>query len=216
MTMARMQAAFEATSALREVRTVGGLPRFSPTVSIEVPIGGWDTNCFYRRLGVPVDATRAEIARAYIEMDPEQSSLWYATAARVLLSRAARRRYDAVPLGAFWSDDPSLVQSRIEGDFQMSPLEWGIYADRSVEDDQAAALDPAWRWMLSSALSPHFAAYPHTPPVAIGATARSGDSRWQQVGLCAVLFVPLDAEPSLEYVLSAANKLMQTATPVVV
>ena len=215
MTATRMQAAFAEANALREVRSVGGVQRFYPSTAIESPIGGWDTNCFYRRLGVPVDATRQEIARAYIELDPEQSSLWYATAARVLLSRSDRKRYDAVPLGAFWGDDPALVQSRVSGELGgAASVEWGVYADRSVTDAQAAGVPGEWRWMLAEALAPHFVNFPHRPSIAVGVTARSRDSRWQQVGLCAVLFVPLDCEPSLGYVHAAAVQLMQIATPV--
>jgi hypothetical protein len=199
----------------REIRKVGdGSAVFSPTTELDRQPIRWDTNCFYRRLGLETSATRLDVARRFLELDPRQDFIRLATAAGVLLSRQARPRYDALTLGTFWSDDPELMQSKISGDLGPTDREWGVYADMSVTDEEAKQVDPRWRAMFAAEFNGRFPDLSILPHVGVGATCSGGRHRWEQVGIYAVFFVPVDSEPTLEYVHSAVEELFEIAEPI--
>lgn len=87
-------------------RLVGyGPPTFSTSMELAVPHRVvWDTNGYYRELGVGVDATRAQIKEAYREKQGWKSArLTYITTQ--LLDSKVRERYDATPIGMLFLDD---------------------------------------------------------------------------------------------------------------
>lgn len=211
LTPRTMERAFQ-RARLEQHRRVGGHAAFPPTVAIERQPFRWDTNGFYRRLGLATTATRLDIVRAFLALDPRQDFLHLAVAAEVLLSKAKRPRYDALPLGTFWAEDPALTQAKMSSALAgVSVDEWGVYADGTVTDEQAQRLSPLWRGLLATALGAVIGDLHPLPFVGVGATTEA--QRWAQVGYFAILFVPLDEEPSLEYVRAAAVKLMEIATP---
>jgi hypothetical protein len=64
----------------------------------------WDTNCYYRDLGVSVYANKREIREAYQALDGQRSErLTYVM--HQLLDPIIRARYDATPFGAFMRDE---------------------------------------------------------------------------------------------------------------
>jgi hypothetical protein len=196
-------------------RKVGNGPGvFVPTTSIERQPIRWDTNCFYRRLGLTPDATRLDIVRRFLELDPQQSFIRLAYAAQVLIDKESRQRYDALSLGCFWAQDPDLVEAVLGGGLGDVSDQWGVYADSTVTDEQARSLSPEWRTMMCTELTPRFSKYAHPPLVGVGATDREANVRWEQIGMFAVLFVRFDSEPTPEYLHDAAEELMGIATPV--
>jgi hypothetical protein len=214
LTEREMQRAFEMTRRHRPLdkhRRIGDVAAFPPIVALERQPFRWDTNGFYRRLGLETTASRLDIVRAFLELDPRQDFYRLAFAAEVLLSKTKRPRYDALSIGTFWAGDPDLGEAR--GLERLKVDTWGIYADGTITDEQALTVSAIWRSMLAMALAPLLADVDPLPFVGIGVTAAKADSRWEQVGHFAILFVPLDEEPSLEYVHTAAQKLMQIATP---
>ncbi len=64
----------------------------------------WDTNCFYKDMGVGVHASRTEIRRAYQEKGGEDN-VRLTMIAGVLLNPARRLAYDLTPLGRLFFDD---------------------------------------------------------------------------------------------------------------
>jgi hypothetical protein len=73
-----------------------GLAPFRPIV--------WDTNGYYRALGVRTDATRKELREAYQACRGDES-VWVTYAFSQLLNEAVRRSYDATPLGELFLDE---------------------------------------------------------------------------------------------------------------
>jgi len=63
----------------------------------------WDVNGYYRELGVPVDATRSEIGRRYIEING-QSSVRLTFIYKQLIHADVREAYDACELGTTFID----------------------------------------------------------------------------------------------------------------
>jgi hypothetical protein len=88
----------------RPVLVGSGPSTFSTSVEIQrFPPVIWDTNRYYRDLGVEVRATRKELAQAYVEKDGQNSRrLTYVF--KQLLDEDKRRKYDAVPLGSIFYD----------------------------------------------------------------------------------------------------------------
>lgn len=68
------------------------------------PTWVWDTNRYYRDLGVSFRATKREIRERYMAIDG-QSSPRLTHIVRQLVNDETRRKYDAVPLGAVFMDD---------------------------------------------------------------------------------------------------------------
>ena len=192
----------------RGPRKVGDGPAaFPPVTSLERQPFRWDTNCFYRRLGLDPHATRLDIVRRFLDLDPRQDFIRLAIAAEVLLNKEKRSRYDALVIGTFWGDDPDLIDRRVTGELGAPDLgQWAVYADPRVTDEQARVFTSEWRTMLTAELAPKFAQFPQVPLVGIGVTPSIMTARWEQVGAFVILFVPLDAVPSQVYVRAAAEE----------
>lgn len=135
-------------SAAREVRTdpipVGGNARsFSTSTEIDLcPRFRWDTNSFYRNLGLTPSASRTDIRRAYLSVGGHLSYR-LTHIVKTLLSRKVRERYDRTPLWLFWADDDALLLHHDEADeaHVETPVDnpsWGYYlvgVDAKVSQD---------------------------------------------------------------------------------
>jgi hypothetical protein len=112
------------------VRMIGGAEfvEASPSHVLDKPLC-WDVNGFYRRLGVPTDATKSQIRQAYLDLDGSSSSA-LTKAVEVLTSKKTRPLYDSMPFGWFWPDDEALIKMLMDNDFE-SPGEdgWSFYID---------------------------------------------------------------------------------------
>ncbi len=80
-------------------------PQFSTCVElVPHPLIIWDSNGYYRELGVSPRASRREIREAYQRLNGQDSvRLTYVVSQ--LLDDEIRARYDAVPLGSIFRDD---------------------------------------------------------------------------------------------------------------
>lgn len=204
--------------ALSSPRKIGdGQATFASSTTIDSQPFKWDTNCFYRRLGLEPDAPRIEIVRRFLELDPQQNFLYLATAAEVLLSKDKRSRYDRLIIGTFWGGDPDLIKSQINGEMAAPDQgSWTVYADLDITDEDARTLTSDWRNKLSAALAPRLSKLPIMPEIGVGVCRSIFLSRWEMIGHYAVFFVSLDAEATPEYVLAAADELLRIATPTVI
>jgi hypothetical protein len=82
-----------------------GPAEFSTSMALEPwPSIVWDTNLYYRDIGVKVKATRKQIRSRYLEINGE-SSVRLTMIAEVLLKADRRLLYDLVPLGSHFYDD---------------------------------------------------------------------------------------------------------------
>lgn len=82
-----------------------GPAEFSTSMAIEPwPSIIWDTNLFYRDMGVRYKATRKQIRNQYLAIDGEKS-VRLTMIAEVLLKPDRRLLYDLVPLGHHFYDD---------------------------------------------------------------------------------------------------------------
>lgn len=192
-------------------RKVGDGPAlFTATGVVDRQPFRWDTNGFYRRLGVATDCTRVEVARAFMETDPRSTSLDLAVALQVLISREMRTVYDAVPLGAFYRDDPALIDVSIEAAEDLdesAPPTWAIYADHDVTDAEAQAQPVGWRSALAIEVGRIF-----PPGLVMGVGVSRSTWRCEPVGQHPVCFVPLDAEATPDYVGRAVDELIKLAS----
>ena len=219
LTSSKMAEAFRRFEGPRKVGK--GPPHFVASTGIERQPFKWDTNSFYRRLGLTPDADRVEIARAFSELDPSAPDfLYYATAAKVLLKKYQRMIYDAISLGLFYADDPAIVQRMLQmvfenGGVPPEDVEWAVYADSGVSDDDAQRIDPLWRSMLSAEIARKTKHWPSPPAIGLGVAYRA-NVRWEQVGYLPVLFVAIDSRPSERYVVEAVETLLRYARPTMV
>jgi hypothetical protein len=73
----------------------------------------WDVCGYYRRLGVPWDATTRQLRLAYLGKDPQQRDEKLHYALMQLLDPVIRRAYDLMPLGGLFMGDRD-VQEMLE------------------------------------------------------------------------------------------------------
>ncbi len=178
----------------------------SSNLCIEQQPFRWDTNGFYRALGLTPDATRVEIAHAYIERNGYTSE-WITSAARTLIDKDTRRVYDALPLGSFWGDDSRLRDRLHEDDPDLVPHDagvwWSVYLAEGVPDSAAATLDPEWWGILAIFLS----RAGHSGGFAVGISPDGGVAT---VGWRDVIFVPfaLAHHCDLDYAAQSAGSLV--------
>lgn len=148
-------------------RLVGhGPPTFSTSVELVKPYQiVWDTNGYYRDLGVRTDASRAELRSAYQKKRGWRSTrLTYVL--RQLLDTETRRGYDSTPLGSLYFDAyveemlrrqrmAEVVRLRSEGQFMLADLlrEMPVVDDPTVDDFLPTEFSrrhppppPAWPW----------------------------------------------------------------------
>ena len=193
----------------QRIRLIGDGPCVASTShAIERQPFCWDSNGFYRRLGLPPGAPRVEVARAFMERDGHRSPMM-TNAAEVLLNRRTKRLYDALPLGALWPFDLALVDAVISGDFEVAKLDdddWSFYVDsideRRVDED----LLGVWRWMIAFLLW-----RANSPARSFAMGACESEINVSIVGFRAVAFVPLDFKPTWEYASSIAQALQRVA-----
>ncbi len=196
-------------SLSQPIRLVGDGPCVASTShDIERQPFCWDTNGFYRRLGLPPGAPRIEVARAYMDLDGHRS-IPMTNAAEVLLNRRTKPLYDALPLGTLWPNDVLLVEAVLSGDFEVAKLQdddWAFYVDSIdpsvVDRDQLGV----WRFMIAYLLW-----RAHSPATHFAMGARRGDGNVSVVGFRLVAFVPVDSKPAWEYCASIAQELQRAA-----
>ena len=173
----------------------------------------WDANQFYERLGLEAGCPRVEIVRAYQESPRETSEqhLHYATAAKALLKKTKRRMYDALPLGAFYGDDPALAEAinDLDDDERLAPLEapgWAYYAEGDITEEDVAGYDWASvRTILTDALASWAAEQDEVPYVGLGLTTM--ETRWVPVGYLPILLIGVDTEVTEAYASQIAARL---------
>ena len=81
----------------------------------------YDTNLFYRDMGVHFRASRVEIRRAFVELDGP-NSVRLMMIAGVLLNPERRLAYDRVPMSAFFFDDEIEGAMRIRASTEASQV----------------------------------------------------------------------------------------------
>lgn len=188
------------------IRLIGDGPCVASTShAIETQPFCWDTNGFYRRLGLPPGAPRIEVARAFMEMDGHRSSM-LTNAARVLIDKRTKKLYDATPLGSLWPDDESLAEAVISGDFEVvqQDTSWAYYVDGVTPTDDDREHLATFRWMVAYLL---FRSSSPANRFALGVC--SGEPYVGRVGFRLVAFVPFDSKPSWEYASSIAMALQR-------
>jgi len=169
----------------REQRTepflVGGQPWFSSSTAIEPLRFVWDTNSFYRRLGVEPSATRGEIGVAYRD-NPNRDDPYLTHIAKTLVDKSIRLRYDWTPLGMFWSDDQRLqhaIEEALDQSGEIESLEtatgsvaeWGFFVLGVDQNDVEESSVVLWRSAVIECLSQ----FTEVPPIAVGIGAQSSD-----------------------------------------
>ena len=136
----------------------------STCLDLAVPVRlVWDTNGYYRDLGISPEATRREIREAYQRLNGQESTrLTYIV--KQLLDPEIRARYDATPLGSVFFDyevetllrDARVqetaalrAQGRVEEAEEIEALDFGESLDtlvRRVKDDRAQPVQSVWSW----------------------------------------------------------------------
>lgn len=112
-------------------------PIFSTSTTVErYPSYIWDTNRYYRDLGVDVRASRAEIKRAYQHLQGEDS-VRLTMIVKVLLNDELRLVYDAVSLGNLYYDD--MVHAMVR-EFETQQLSTAIREGRATLGEGAVHL----------------------------------------------------------------------------
>lgn len=91
----------------------------------------WDVNGYYAAFGVPTDATRRALLRAYQALDG-QNDVWLTMALRVLVDSTSRAQYDAMPFGSLYIDDHLR-----EAAHRREVEEIGEYMRGGIEEDLA-------------------------------------------------------------------------------
>lgn len=197
-------------------RLVGDGPvEFSTSFAVDyTPRFVWDTNGFYRAFGLTPEVSRADIRRAVAHRFGLAGGRdeWTATAAKVLLSKTLRRKYDATPLGSFWANDPHLPAVTEDGEPAMEVVEgwpWAYYVlglDEDAIDEVSLA---SWRAYISYCMH-HRGAAPANYALGVcpGDVVAVG-----QVGYRTVIFVGIAIKASWEYASDVAASLSTTQNP---
>lgn len=166
----------------RKVTRKGALTR-STSLALETwPSIVWDTNGYYRELGVTFKATKRELAEAYwAKNGMNDARLTYVF--KQLLDPEIRRRYDTTPLGSVFMDDYVIAEIQRKAFERSKNLrrmglsktpeqvleEWGLLdpEDSAVdipkdvrEDETGAAAEQEWpytyfTWGIGTFPLPH-------------------------------------------------------------
>ncbi len=193
-----------------------GVVACSTCVALE-PLLVFDTNRYYRDLGVSTRATRKDIKRAYLLLDG-QSSTRLTYVASQLLDGEIRAAYDATPLGSLFLDDyvaamlqkfGNVVDLAFSEDHDATrnqvaePEVWGHYGWGTVviDPDQMAA----WREMLMSHLGDT------TAGVRFAVGTHGFNEPWsvQKVGFVVVAFLRGGYDATPEVAKAAAARVQQ-------
>jgi hypothetical protein len=136
------------------------------TALVKVPELVWDVNGYYRALGVPTSASRADIRRAYQRLGGQDD--WWLTMAVSVLLGTERIRYDATPLGRLYWDEAlrlawvrqqlrereasSMLGQKWEKVALAAP-EWGWWAWQAPVPSEGGEVMDEWRSLVIQALA---------------------------------------------------------------
>lgn len=194
LTTLLQKAAKQATS---QPRLVGhGEPEFSTCLAVDVhPRIVWDTNGFYRALNVPVDASRRQLAAAYLSGDGH-SSIRLTHIIKTLLHPVLRSRYDCTPIGMLWADDPDLYQAISEavedGQVVFAPeSDWAIYSLGLSDKEIDWTLAEAW----VSAIAVEWGHSDLSRRMSVGICLDEFGCHLRVVGKRCVAFLPMGVAP---------------------
>jgi hypothetical protein len=198
-------------------RLVGDGPtEFSTSGVVDItPRFVWDTNGFYRALGVSTDAPRRAVARSAVGAlngllhDPD-AFRWADRAVRILLNPSLRKKYDATPLGMFWADDERLLrrERQLPGDEEelvaVEGWPWSYYVFGLDESDLDEVSMAEWRALVCMACIDRDV----SAQIGLG-LASGGGIELLQIGYRVVVMVGLDIKPSWYYAVSVASALAE-------
>lgn len=190
---------------------------FPCTVEVDIQPFRWDTNGFYRRLGIGTDASRVEIGRAVIEAprptaDDDRRII---TAASALLKKKRKAQYDRLVLGRFYGEDPDLIESVLseENEADETPAGWSHWADTDISEDAVRQYDFSLaRALLARAIQPWAKEQPFDVLISLGLTR--GWDRWTQIGNIPVFFIGVASVVDESYATQVAASLAEIAKPV--
>ena len=188
----------------RRPRKIGeGPATFSASLSLDRQPFVWDCNQLYARLRIPTDATRIEIAKAYLELDGHLDyRLTYAFA--VLVNKTMRRLYDSMPLGSILSNDPDLAVGIALDRFEpVGYTDWAYYLDADLDEAPPEWSPDALRHALTEALA---GTELDGAVLCIGVTA--GHSRISLLGYNLVIFTVVDLADVRAYAHAVASELL--------
>lgn len=174
----------------------------SPAQHVELQPFCWDTNGFYRRLGLAPGAPRIEVARAYMAMDGHRSTR-LTRAAITLINRFTKVAYDRIPLGSFWMLDEDLDAGRLDGDLVAAEDDGWAYYVSDVPDDYVPGDELIAAVLATITLDVWNQGCPI--PFAIGF---STEPRLQVVGRRIVAFAPLTIQEAIEYSHHVASQIV--------
>lgn len=193
-------------------RLVGDGPvEFSTALGLDItPRFVWDSNGFYRRLGVPTNASRREIARAgvaaMLACTTKEEERRVDAIVRTLIDPARRRSYDATPMGAFFAFDPYLLDQRLlAGLPDLVPVygwPWAYYIVQCNDDALIEQDMGSWRTHIANAL--HGVIEPNK--FALGIAPGEAISI-DLIGHRIVIFVGVALKPSWDYAHAIAAEL---------
>lgn len=195
-------------SPKRRPRKIGDGPAtFSASTTLDRQPFVWDCNQLYARLGLATDATRVEIARAYLDLDGHLDyRLTYAFA--MLVNKATRRFYDAMPLGSILSNDPDLAVGIALDQFEpITESAWGYYLDADLDEPPPEWSPDMWRHALADAFAG--TALDGTM-LCVGATG--SDPRIAVLGYNLVIFTIVDIADVRAYAHAVASELLAMST----
>jgi hypothetical protein len=162
----------------------------------------YDTNLFYRDMGVHFRATRATIRRAYQDLGGE-ANVRLTMIAGVLLNPERRLAYDRVPLGRLFFDDEIEEALRIAAATQAGEIRaQGDEVDSQALNDAIEAMREAPDYMEEPAYAPRYpwSYYLYRMPIP---TERTPDETerldlWRAALISALWQIfPLDRPPTL-------------------
>ena len=173
------------------------------TMAVEAwPSIVWDTNLFYRDMGVHFRSTRATIRRAYQDRGGS-GNVRLTMIAGVLLNPERRLAYDRVPLGRLFFDDEIEEALRIAAATQAGEIRaQGDEVDSQALNDAIEAMREAPDYMEEPAYAPRYpwSYYLYRMPIPTERTPDETDRLdvWR-AGIIAALWsvFPLDRPPTL-------------------
>lgn len=181
-----------AAETTEQPRLVGdGNPEFSTNLGLDIsPRLIWDTNGWYRILGVNHDASRRQLSTAYLASNG-QDDFRLTHIIKKLLDPCSRQAYNVTPIGYFFADDPIFDKLWLSDDTDviLTPVLdcppiylWGIESLEKDDYDLAAA------WM--SAVAYQWWSNGEIVRMAIGICASDIDPQIVRIGQRIVAFLP--------------------------
>lgn len=126
----------------------GPEPRSCTTLQalVKFPEVIWDTNRYYADLGVPYDATRAQIGKAYQRSSGSRRMTMIVS---TLLNPKERRKYDSTPIGEVYADEVVMAAHRARRAREISKMlaECRDEYDRADLEHTIAEVDAKYKHM---------------------------------------------------------------------